>query len=98
MASSGALEADLGEYEQHNDHHQRRLASSPIAQYFYLVLEALDELGETEAKGDLGGGIEGFGRQALERRCRGIWAAQGTAPAVERWVQLLRTAGGGTVG
>jgi len=53
MASSGALEADLGEYEQHNDHHQCRLASSPIAQYFYLVLEALDELGETEARGDL---------------------------------------------
>ena len=64
------------------------------------MLEALNELGETEAMGDLGGrrwsgGVGGFGRrhrvferQALERRCRGIWEAQGTTPAVERWEQL----------
>ena len=51
MASSGAVEADLGEQEQQNDHHQRRLASSLIALYLNWVLEALDELAETERRG-----------------------------------------------
>ncbi|XP_039810465.1 protein TWIN LOV 1-like isoform X3 [Panicum virgatum] len=48
MATSGAAEADPDpverEREQHDDHHQRRLASSLTARYSDWVLESLDEL------------------------------------------------------